>query len=438
MSTLAKIFFAFPILTLAASAHADSGTFFGPAPRSMALMRADIAETDATTAPIQNAALTATAGTRFRLGYVHGLLDLRISGQKAPVRNVAGVDAGAQMGFRLPRGFIAGFALSAHLPNSGLAQIGFRPGTEPQFFRYESVLQRAAFNMTVAARKGPFSIGLGTAFSLAMGGSGTSFALGQDAQGSYADAASDISLDYQVAPIVGLSLDLGRLALGATYRGALAVGLLVDSDIRISLAENPLNGTTAITVRGSSGYDPARFAFGGKFLIHQRFAVFGALELERHSAAPPPVADVKLDVNLGVSPGRTEVEFVGPRFRDILIPRLGIEWSSARGQPGSVRKKGDQRLRWAIRAGYAFEPSPVPPQNGFTSYADAASHALALGAGIGLGRAWGVDLRLDVATRASFLVPRMERKPSPALPYAAYEVSGQTFVGTLALEGAFR
>lgn len=438
MCSHVKIGVACIVFLAANTVRADTGTFFGAAPRSTALMRADIAETDVTTAPVQNAAFAANEGARFRLGYIHSLFDLRISGQKAPIRNAAGIDTGFQVGFPLPHGLVVGVALAAHVPNSSLAQIAFRPGTEPQFFRYESVLQRASFNMAAAVRKGPFAVGLGAAFSMDMGGSGTSFALGQDAHGTYADAASDISLDYQAAPIVGLSLDFDRISFGLTYRGALAVGLLVDSDIRINLAENPLNGTTAITVRGASGYDPARIAFGGKVALHKRFSVFGALEVELHNDAPPPVANVTLDVNLGTSPGRTEVEFVGPQFRNILIPRLGIEWVSPRGRPGDVRKKDDQKWRWAMRAGYAFEPSPVPPQNGFTSYADASSHAFALGTGLGLGRIWGVDLRFDLAARVSLLVPRKEEKSNPALPFATYDVSGKTFVGSFAMEGSFR
>jgi hypothetical protein len=426
------------MLCAATRADADVPSHFGHGARSTALLRADIADADVTSAPVQNAAFAAEPGARVRLGYMHGFLNLRIDNHPAPVRDVAGIDAAAQIGIRLPAKFTAGFALAAHLPDTAIAHIGFRPGTEPQFFRYESVLQRASFDIAVAARRGPFAVGLGAAFALDMGGTGTSFSLGQDAQGTYADAASDISLDYRATPIVGLSVDLGRVSFGATYRGALAVGLAVDSDIRIELAENPLNGTTAIAVRGVSGYDPARFGLGTKLALHSRLSIHGALELARYSVAPPPVADVTLDVNLGTSPGRTEVEFVAPRFRDILVPRIGVEWTSANGRPGDARKDDDHRLRWALRAGYAVEPSPVPPQRGFTSYADAASHAFAAGAGVGIGRLWGVDLRGDIAGRASILVPRTERKASLSLPYATYDVTGNTFVGTISLEGAFR
>jgi len=426
------------MLCTATIARAGAPARFGHGARSTALVRADVADTDPTNASVQNAAFAAEPGARTRVGYMHGLFDLRVHDQSANVRDVAGIDAALQIGIRLPASFSAGFALAAHLPNTAIAHIGFRPGTEPQFFQYESVLQRATFDLALAARRGPFAVGVGAAFALDMGGTGTTVSLGQDAQGTYADAASDIRLDYRAAPIVGLSLNLGRAAFGTTYRGALAVGLAVDSDIRIALAENPLNGTTSITVRGVSGYDPARFALGARVTVHPRLSLHAAIEFLRYSAAPPPVANVTLDVRLGTSPGRTEVEFVAPRFLDVLIPRIGLEWASPSGRPGDARKNDDRRIRWAARAGYALEPSPVPHQRGFTSYADATSHSFALGAGLGIGRFWGVDLRFDIAGRASVLAARTERKASLALPYSTYDVEGKTFVLATSVEGVFR
>lgn len=433
-----KAAIALAMFCAATKAHADTSTFFGAGARTTALVRADVADSDPTTAPLQNAARAALPGTRFRLGYMHGFLDLRIDGRTTPLRDVTGIDAAAQLGFQLPARFSAGVALAAHMPNAAIAQIAFRPGTEPQFFRYESVLQRATFDVALGVRKGPFGIGVGAALAMDMGGTGTAFTLGQDARGTYADAASDIRLDYRIAPIVGLSLEFDRISFGATFRGAQAVGLVVDSDIRIDLAENPLNGTTSIAVRGASGYDPARLAIGTRVAMHPRWSIFAALEYQRYQDAPPPVANVTLDVHLGTSPGRTEVEFIAPRFRDILVPRFGIEWTSPSGRPGNERKPDDRRWRWAARAGYALEPSPVPPQTGFTSYADATSHVFALGGGLGIGRHWGVDLRFDIAGRASFLAPHVEQKRHAALPYGTYEVSGKTFVGTISMEGAFR
>lgn len=419
-------------------AFGSAPAHFGHGARSEALSRADVADADATSAPVQNAALAAEPGLRVRLGYAYGFMDLRIDDRRASVADVSGVDFAAQLGLRLPASFSAGFALAAHLPDGQIAKIGFRPGTEPQFVRYESVLQRATFDLALALRRGPFSIGGGASFSLDMGGAGTSFELGQDARGTYADAASDITLPYRVAPLVGLAVDLGRASLGASYRGALAVGLSVESDIRIALAENPLNGTTHVSVRGSSGWDPARLSFGGRLRVVSGLSAYGAVEWQGYRAAPPPVADVSLDVALGTSPGRKEVTFVLPRFRDVLAPRLGLEWVCHAGKPGGPREEGDRKIRWAARVGYSFLPSPVPPQTGFTSYADASSHTIGAGFGLGLGRHWGVDLRVDLSAQASILEPRKEQKSSAALPNASYTVSGRSFRGALSFEGAFR
>lgn len=93
-----------PLVLLCANnqAQADAPAHFGHGARSTALLRADLADADATSAPVQNAALAANQGARVRLGYMHGFLNLRIDDRAAARRDVAGIDAAAQAGFRLP------------------------------------------------------------------------------------------------------------------------------------------------------------------------------------------------------------------------------------------------------------------------------------------------------------------------------------------------
>jgi hypothetical protein len=80
----------------------------------------------------------------------------------------------------------------------------------------------------------------------------------------------------------------------------------------------------------------------------------------------------------------------------------------------------------------------VPPQTGFTSYADATRHGVSLGGGYRFGRALGVELSASLATELHILEARREQKPSASLPYASYEVSGLILHGAATLEAAWR
>jgi len=136
---------------------------------------------------------------------------------------------------------------------------------------------------------------------------------------------------------------------------------------------------------------------------------------------------VEIAVHLGTTPGLREVTFPSPRFRDTIAPRLGVE----------IRRPSAEAWRWAARAGYAVLPSPVPTQTGFTTYADATRHQIAIGGGYHIGKLAGVDLAIDVAGQLHLLVPRTEDKESAALPYAQFEVGGHILYGAATLEATW-
>ena len=129
---------------------------------------------------------------------------------------------------------------------------------------YEAPLERTSLDAVLAIKVGDFALGGGVAGSLDLGGNGTKFNLGQDASGTYADGALDISLPYHFAPIVAASWHIPAIAIGASFRGPLSVGLTLDSFDKIALAGNPLNGTTTVEVRGVGGYDPAKIDLGAR------------------------------------------------------------------------------------------------------------------------------------------------------------------------------
>jgi hypothetical protein len=452
--------------TRTSPASASAPDLFGHGARSAALARADIAEGDPTDAPSSNPAFAASPGVRLRFGYAYGAMLLSINGADAGVADVSGVDFAAQVGADIAPSVRAGLALSVHLPDTSLATIAFRPATEPQFPLYESALQRTAADLGVALRYRWISIGGGVALGLRVAGNGTSFDLEQDAAGTHGDASADVELPYLIAPLAGIRLSLGRLAIGATFRGAMAVDMHLDNVTRVALTENPLNGTTTVKVSGTSGFDPARLNAGAALSIGAGIVAHAALELAFYSASPPPVADVAFDVRLGTIPSLREVRFIEPRFRTTLSPRIGLELRrpapsktlelgepfatsdpAAPTLPGNTARaaktapstaESDPPWRWALRGGYVLAPSPVPPQTGFTSYADATRHGISLGGGYNVGRALGVDLSLNLAAELHILEPRLEQKPSPALPHSTYEVSGVLLHGAASLEGAWR
>jgi hypothetical protein len=458
----------------AGQASATGPGTFGHGARSAGLAQSDIAGAEASNAAQANAALAATPGFRLRLGYAYGGLDLTINGESAGVRDASGLDLAAQFGAQVSREVTLGLALAAHIPDQYLARVAFRPATEPQFVRYEASLQRMTIDVVGALRYGPVAIGGGVASTLDVGGRGTDFTLGQDANGTYADATTDIELPYHFAPLIGVEVDLGRAAIGAAFHGPLAIDLRLESRNEIALADNPLNGTTTVLVTGASGYDPPLIDFGARFAVGAGLTAFAALEYAVYSAAPAPVADVVLDVRLGTTPGQREARFVEPRLRDTLSPRFGLEIvrpdtdappapahscspSPLRGTapPDDGRRRqlselstchchsrgdaaGPPPWRWSVRAGYVLSPSPLPPQNGFTSYADATRHGLALGGGYRFGRVAGVDLSAQLAGQLHLLATRLTQKPSPALPYAQYEVGGHMLYGAASIEGVWR
>lgn len=411
-------------------ARADAAMVFGQGARSAGLARADTAGGGATDAPRVNAALAAEPGTRLRIGYGYASLGLDFNGRDLGVAHVSGIDLTVQGGGRIGKSVTIGAALAIHLPDPYLAAIAFRPATEPQFVLYEAPLQRTTVDLAAAVRVGPLAIGGGVAAGLGVGGAGTNFVLGQDGGGTFADAGLDVALPYRFAPLLGVRFELGRAVLAASVRGSTAIDLQLDNAVAIRLDDNPLNGTTEVRVSGPAGYDPATIDVGTRVAIGGGLSVLGAIEYAVYSAAPAPIADVKLDVRLGTTPGLRSARRFEPRFHDTVSPRVGVELR--RPSADSVA------WRWAARAGYARVPSPVPEQKGFTTYLDSTRHELALGGGYHLGRFAGVDLAVDVAAQLHLLTGRTEEKPSASLPYAHFEVGGRIFHGAATVEATWR
>lgn len=414
------------IFTSSTFALATPEMLFGFGPRSTSLGQADIADAEASSSAYTNPAFAAKKGVRLSLGYGHGFTRLTLNDQKAPIRDIAGTDLTVQAGGSLSDSMVVGGAFALHLPNRSLARIAFYPGTEPQFVRYEPAAQRTTADLAIALRVGAISVGLGTAMIVDARGDGVDFVLGQDGNGTYADSKADLSFPYRFAPIAGLNLDLGKLSVGARFRGAQSVDLGLETRADVRVEGNPLNGKTTVGLKGSNGYVPATLDLGVRITPISWAKAMISLQYARWRDAPSPVADVTMNIGLGLSPGELQGRFTSPRFRDTLSPRLGVELLP-QGPDGLLR----------IRAGYLYSPSPVPKQPGFTSLADASFHAFSTGLGFDFGSVWGVHLQSNLATQLAILSTRNFNKSSDVLPFASYEVAGRIFHVSASVEGAW-
>jgi hypothetical protein len=139
------------------------------------------------------------------------------------------------------------------------------------------------------------------------------------------------------------------------------------------------------------------------------------------------VPQMKVLVQLAISPPLIQAMFPQPRFSDQWVPRIGAELRRRRG-----------RWDFAARLGYAFERSPVPEQTGLTSFADNHRHVLAFGGSFALRdlKVLPKGLKLDLALQVHDLEPRITAKSRPFLGQG-FSSSGYLLFLSAMLEARF-
>jgi long-subunit fatty acid transport protein len=219
-----------------------------------------------------------------------------------------------------------------------------------------------------------------------------------------------------VAPVVGASWSVSeRVRLALSGRGALR------SDVRFVLRAHDLGSLVLppIHVAGVAQYDPAQAAFElGVALGPVRlapalgFKAWSALDGFLYQTVECPASDPECDA----------LPATRVSLSNVWVPRLGVTL------PLTIAERGDAELR----AGYAFEASPLPDQSGVSNYWDNDRHVVTLGYGIRFGSDAN-PMRLDLALGRHFLLRRVhfkdERVPrsNPGAPFASVTGSVQTF-----------
>lgn len=354
-----------------ATGRADPLDTLGFGPRAAAMGTAGRAAGEALEAPALNAAAAARApGPGLALGYLAAFPDATLNGRDADLAPAHGVVLAAAVPFRLGALHL-GAALALHVPDRFLARIGLPGATEPRLLRWSDWLHRTSLAAVLAADVGGgFSLGAGASLLADATAHGT---VALDTRAGTPHGAADVTLEMplRAAAVAGLLFEPAPfLALGLTFRDALAMDVDLDLAASAALAEDALTGDARARLSGTAYYTPRTLAFG----VAARWAGFtlcADLAWRMWSGLSDPFADAAAEVALGADAPILHRLFPHPAWLDTVVPAAGLEYEFS-------PKTGH---RVAVRAGYAYEPSPVPPQTGLGNVADPDRHLFSVGAG---------------------------------------------------------
>jgi long-chain fatty acid transport protein len=398
-------------LVFPALGAANPVDMYGLGSRASALGGAVTAEVGDPSAVYYNpAGLARLRALRIDAGYFHAAPALALNGRDigvAPSHGlVAGVGAPGRV-FGLP--FAVGLAL--HLPDDRISQVRAFPQTQPRWELYGVRLQRLYIAAMLAVSPVRWlRLGGGVAFMAATRGAvdlGGTISLTNGAETGLTHAV-DADLTAVRYAQLGAQADLGRgVSVGLAWRDAFQLDLTIDLALRGRIVAGPAANPNSINVLGAytlasrtlTAYQPQQWVAGAAWVINPRWRVMVDLTFARWSGYENPTSSLQTRLDLSVPAalaGVLRVPSLPPsapreamRFRDTLATRVGAEFTAPWG--------GRHALQ--VRAGYAWDPSPVPAQAGLTSFFDGDRHTVSAGLGLTLRRLGEVlpgTLRVDV------------------------------------------
>ncbi len=400
------------------SAHADPLDELGFGAAETGVASSDAATVAGVAAAHANpAGLARAVEPEVMIGYQYSLEHLQIDGHDAGVTNSHGTTLGLDVPIDLgPVRVATGVAL--YLPDQFLARIELDPIAEPHFVRLENVTQRVEVEPSLALQIGDFAIGGGATFLADARSKQLTFDVGVIAGQKQGDANLDVGLPLRAAPHAGVWWRPHRkLELAATVRGAMSLDTALDIRANVSVP-GVVTGDAIVSLRSTSYYTPLRADLAAAVHATEELTLTADVAFQRWHALGSGVPDLKVLVDLSLAPPLVQDEPPPAHFHDIVEPRLGAEW---------------HRDELRLRAGFAYLPSPVPPQTGLTSFADGDRTLAALGAGWRLPSlgplAEPVDI--DVALAWQHVMHELVQKEEDLIPGGAFSAGGDIVQATV-------
>jgi long-chain fatty acid transport protein len=259
------------------------------------------------------------------------------------------------------------FGLAFLDPTEVLVRARILNPERPQFPIVGPRVQSLAIALGTGVRIGDrLQIGVGFSALAAVVGE---IVIGLDATGR-TRSRTDNQVVAAYAPTIGAAYDLGALRIGATFRGELVGRFAITIRARELGLEVP-----DFNVAGLAQYVPAQLALEARWsssgpgaipISRAATIVAGGLLGRRWSAYPGPNEPTVLG-NASFGTGAPPID-----ARDTLSPRVGIERRIPIAEVAAI----------AARAGWAFEPTPLPEQRGRESLFDGDRHVVTAGVAI--------------------------------------------------------
>lgn len=377
---------------------------FGFGTRGPALAGSAVASTSGWESVYYNpAGLVVSTRTSVSVGYVYGLVSLKASGlsltDPALMRRITNADPaqglmiGASLLIPIKRGWFKeriGLGLGLVMPGKIVIRAYLPRPYEPQFPVVGNRGQIVGVQLAAALRIGwGLSVGAGVN---ALAGLFGSIDVGPNLLGNLGSQVEDNLLtDFSL--IAGVMWRYKQWAIGVTYRGqsVAAFKLPITADLGNKF---PIDIPT-LAISGVAQFDPRQVG------LSLAYRPIPALLLEANATwkewhrYPTPIANTTAG-NPPLPP---------PRFVDIVVPRLGIEYQ--------FDWKNTYFL--SLRGGYAFEKSPVRQQTGRNNFLDNDRHILALGAGFRYSKPKTIVVNVDWYLQYHHLVARRHVKDDDVL-----------------------
>ncbi len=241
----------------------------------------------------------------------------------------------------------------------------------PQYLiadRVQAVAVQAALGLDIGYG---LRIGGGVAASAALAGS---VIVSEDASGRIGTTVEN-TLVAVYAPLVGASYDIDEhYRVGLSFRGELdgRFNVVISAESLGEIRIPPLN------ISGIAQYDPWQLAAEVARIAGPWRLALGATYKHWPAYPGPADATVRCEPDAPCE-ALTPAE---PGFNPVVAPRVGAEHVFV-----------FDATELGVRAGYAFEPTPVPEQTGRTSLFDNHRSVLSVGWGVSVSRpfAFGVD-----------------------------------------------